>query len=76
MFQREAETLARLKHRDIAAIYEAGRTDDGQYYFAMELVEGSTLDDFLASRPRELDAAELRFRLRLLRRDASLSRSE
>jgi serine/threonine protein kinase len=70
MFQREAETLARLKHPDIAAIYEAGRTDDGQHYFAMELVEGATLADFLASRPRELDAPELRFRLRLMHRIA------
>jgi eukaryotic-like serine/threonine-protein kinase len=70
MFQREAETLARLKHPDIAAIYEAGRTDDGQHYFAMELVEGPTLADFLARRSGELDGAELRFRLRLMRRIA------
>lgn len=68
MFQREAETLARLKHPDIAAIYEAGRTDDGQHYFAMELVEGSTLAELVSRRPRELDAAELRFRLRLMHR--------
>lgn len=40
MFQREVESLARLKHPDIAAILEAGRTDDGQHYFAMELVPG------------------------------------
>src|SRR5437773_2436442 len=38
MFQREAQTLARLKHPSIAAIYEMGRTDDGQHFFAMELV--------------------------------------
>lgn len=70
MFQREAETLARLKHPDIAAIYEAGRTDDGQHYFAMELVEGPTLADFLAERPRAFHQDELRFRLRLLQRIA------
>ncbi|MCH8253698.1 MAG: protein kinase, partial [Planctomycetes bacterium] len=28
LFEREAQTLARLKHAHIAAIYEAGRTDD------------------------------------------------
>ena len=38
MFQREAETLARLKHPNIAAIYESGHTDDGHDFFAMELV--------------------------------------
>lgn len=46
LFQREAETLARLRHPGIAAIYEAGRTDDGQHFFAMELVQGLSLTDF------------------------------
>ncbi|NNE10408.1 MAG: serine/threonine protein kinase, partial [Gemmatimonadetes bacterium] len=48
MFQREAETLGRLKHAGIAAIYESGRTDEGQHFFAMELVRGKTLGDYLA----------------------------
>jgi tetratricopeptide (TPR) repeat protein len=43
MFRRETETLARLTHPNIAALYEAGRTDDGQHYFTMELVLGETL---------------------------------
>ncbi|MGZ5428603.1 MAG: serine/threonine protein kinase, partial [Thermoanaerobaculia bacterium] len=43
MFRRETETLARLTHPNIAAIYEAGRTDDGQHFFTMELVLGDTL---------------------------------
>ncbi len=43
MFEREIETLARLKHPNIAAIYESGRTEDGQNYFAMELVRGALL---------------------------------
>ncbi|MFN0151923.1 MAG: tetratricopeptide repeat protein [bacterium] len=43
-FRREAQTLARLQHPGIAAIYEAGRTDDGQHFFAMELVRGVPLD--------------------------------
>ena len=43
MFRREIETLARLTHPNIAAIYEAGRTDDGQHFFTMELVRGETL---------------------------------
>ena len=47
LFQREVQALARLKHPGIAAIYEAGRTDDGQHFFAMELVGGRTLDEFL-----------------------------
>ncbi len=45
LFQREIISLARLNHPAIAAIYQAGRTEDGNHYFAMELVEGVTLLD-------------------------------
>ena len=43
LFEREIRTLARLKHANIAAIYEAGCTEDGQHFFAMELVRGVPL---------------------------------
>jgi serine/threonine protein kinase/WD40 repeat protein len=65
MFQREADTLARLKHPNIAAIYESGRTDDGQHFFAMELVHGETLNAYMTKRPTTLTPGELRFRLAL-----------
>ncbi len=67
MFQREAETLARLKHPHIGAIYESGHTEDGQHFFAMELVRGQTLDQFLAQRDATLSETEIDFRLRLFR---------
>ncbi len=47
MFQREAQVLGRLKHAGIAAIYESGRTADGQHFLAMELVQGARLDQYL-----------------------------
>lgn len=67
MFQREAQTLARLKHPNIAAIYESGRTGDGRHYFAMELVRGETLTAFLAPRNVSglLSTEEIRFRFQL-----------
>jgi non-specific serine/threonine protein kinase/serine/threonine-protein kinase len=65
MFQREVETLARLKHPNIGAIYEAGRTEAGEHFFAMELVRGQTLDDYISGRGGPLDDREIRFRLRL-----------
>lgn len=68
MFQREAETLARLKHPNIGAIYESGRTDDGHHFFAMELVRGETLDRYLARRTGSIDPAELDHRLDLFRK--------
>ncbi len=65
MFQREADTLARLKHPNIGGIYESGRTEDGQHFFAMELVLGKTLGAYLRDRPQAIDSAELEHRLAL-----------
>ncbi len=67
LFQREVQALARLKHPGIAAIYEAGRTGDGQHFFAMELVQGRRLDEFLAGEPPAAagDRASVRSRLEL-----------
>ncbi|MHC4216817.1 MAG: tetratricopeptide repeat protein [Planctomycetota bacterium] len=45
-FQHESEILGRLKHANIAQVYEAGTWDRGegaQPYFAMELIEGQPL---------------------------------
>lgn len=65
MFAREIESLARLKHPNIGAIYDAGRTETGEHFFTMELVQGATLDEFLRARGTGLERNELRFRLRL-----------
>jgi tetratricopeptide (TPR) repeat protein/tRNA A-37 threonylcarbamoyl transferase component Bud32 len=67
MFHREAEVLARLKHPNIAGIFESGHTDDNRDYFAMELVRGKTLDQWLEDRPQAIDRDELALRLRLFR---------
>ena len=47
LFEREAQALARLRHPGIAAIYESGRTPEGQHFFAMELVRGETLKEYI-----------------------------
>jgi serine/threonine protein kinase len=41
-FLREARSMARLNHRNIVAVYDAGRADDLSFII-MELVEGRTL---------------------------------
>jgi tetratricopeptide (TPR) repeat protein len=46
-FDREVELMARLEHPNIARVYDSG-TDRGLYYYAMELVEGLPLDDYVA----------------------------
>jgi serine/threonine protein kinase/Tfp pilus assembly protein PilF len=65
MFEREAATLARLHHPGIGGVYASGRTAEGRQFFAMELVRGPTLDEWLASRPTRPDRAEITRRLRL-----------
>ncbi|HWG36635.1 MAG TPA: serine/threonine-protein kinase [Terriglobales bacterium] len=65
MFQREAQVLGRLRHPGIAAIYESGRTPDGQHYFAMELVRGRRLDEYVRGLPQDQSKAVLRQKLRL-----------
>jgi tetratricopeptide (TPR) repeat protein len=45
-FAREAQILGLLHHPGVAAIYEAGLAEDGQPFFAMELVRGVPLDQY------------------------------
>ena len=45
-FMREARTAAALRHENIATIHQFGmRFETGQYFYAMELIEGETLED-------------------------------
>jgi serine/threonine protein kinase/Tfp pilus assembly protein PilF len=45
-FEREIELVARLKHPNIARIYDSG-VDQGQYYYVMDFVSGLNLDEYV-----------------------------
>jgi WD40 repeat protein/predicted Ser/Thr protein kinase len=49
-FAQEAQILGRLHHPGIAQIYEAGVAQDGQPFFAMELIRGLPLDEYVRLR--------------------------
>jgi serine/threonine protein kinase len=46
-FEKEARTVAKLQHPNIVAAYDFGR-HEGRLYLAMELLEGDTLEAFVA----------------------------
>ncbi len=62
---RERAILAALNHPHIARLYDAGLTDDGQPYLALEYVEGRPLDQHCRS-ANDGQPLDLRARLRLL----------
>src|SRR5262245_36137329 len=45
-FAQEARILGRLHHSGIAQVFEAGATEDGLLYLAMEFVSGSPLTEY------------------------------
>jgi serine/threonine-protein kinase len=48
-FEREVKLTARLKHPNTVIVYDYGRTPDGMFYYAMELLDGATLEQIVSS---------------------------
>jgi serine/threonine-protein kinase len=60
-FEQERQILAALEHPGIARLLDGGRTEAGQPYFAMELVEGLPIDFYCDG-----EGLDLRQRLKLV----------
>ena len=54
-FERERQALALMEHAHIAKVFDAGVTERGQPYFAMEYVRGEAIDRYCRS--QRLDAS-------------------
>lgn len=53
-FMEEARAMARVNHPNVVTIYASG-THDSMPYFVMELVDGLTIEAWLAQRPHPID---------------------
>jgi serine/threonine-protein kinase len=56
-FRREARSIARLRHPNLVQLHDSGISSDGRPYYAMELLEGETLEQYLG-RERGMDWRE------------------
>lgn len=51
-FRREVQMTAKLQHPNTITIFDYGRTEDGTFYYAMELLDGATLQEIVAEEGR------------------------
>jgi serine/threonine protein kinase len=63
-FRCEARSAASLSHPNIVSIYDQGRSEDGEYYIAMEYVPGGTLKERIL-REGVLESAAVRITLQI-----------
>lgn len=55
-FRHERQILARLRHPNIASLYDGGTAEDGAPYFAMEYVEGRRITEYADANRLDVDA--------------------
>jgi serine/threonine protein kinase len=46
-FQQEAKSASRVKHEGVLEVFDFGRTEDGRFFLAMELLDGTDLANLL-----------------------------
>jgi serine/threonine-protein kinase len=66
-FQREVMAMAQFAHRNVVRIFDAGKTEDGRLYMAMELVDGRDLARLLEEQERVPAARTVQILRQILR---------
>jgi len=56
-FEREARSVAQLRHPGIVTVFETGETEDGVVYLVEEYLEGETLEALLRARSPDVQRA-------------------
>ncbi len=59
-FRREAQTLASMRSQHTIALYDYGTTDDGTFFYVMELLDGVDLDNLVRERGSQPAARVIR----------------
>jgi hypothetical protein len=70
-FEREVRRTAMLTHPNTVTVFDYGRTSDGVFYYAMELLEGASLDEIV-----EVDGPQPEERVIYLLEQAAASLAE
>lgn len=70
-FEREVQRTAMLTHPNTVTVFDYGRTTDGIFYYAMELLEGASLDEIV-----EIDGPQSEGRVIYLLEQAAASLAE
>jgi len=59
-FRREAQTLASMRSQHTIALYDYGNTDDGTFFYVMELLDGVDLDNIVRQHGAQPSARVIR----------------
>jgi serine/threonine-protein kinase len=66
-FQQEARSASRIKHEGILEVFDFGRTDDGRFFLAMELLEGVDLAAVLEAEMQLAPVRAVRLAIKMAR---------
>jgi len=56
-FYREMKTTSRISHPNTVSVFDFGKSDDGEFFLAMELLDGQPLSDLMEKGPVPVEQA-------------------